>query len=95
MERFRRDNLWMGMILGLVIPVLLFALLWGIVFLVEKFSGEIPLITNQKILLLSIVPNLFLLRYYLIKLKYDLTGRGILAITFLLAIVFVILEFKA
>jgi heme/copper-type cytochrome/quinol oxidase subunit 3 len=32
------------------------------------------------------------MRYYLLKLKYDKTGRGILAITFVLGIAFFIVE---
>ena len=92
-EQLRRDNIWMGILLGLIIPAILFSLLTGIVCIVEHYTGEIEVVTSQKILLLSIVPNLFLLRYYLLKLKYDLTGRGILTSTFLVAILFIILEF--
>ena len=92
-EQLRRDNIWMGILLGLIIPAVLFGLLIGIVCIVEYYTGEIEVVTSQKILLLSVVPNLFLLRHYLLKLKYDLTGRGILTSTFLVAILFIILEF--
>lgn len=93
MERFRRDSIGMGILLGALLPAALFGILTGIVALVEKFTGNIEIITIQKILLVSIVPNVFLLRYYLLKLKYDLTGRGIVIATFVYAILFIILEF--
>jgi hypothetical protein len=92
-EKLRKDSLLMGVILGTVTPVALFALLKLIVFLFEMKTGPIDLVTNQKLLILSIVPNVILLRYYLLKLKYDLTGRGIVAVTFIIAIVFSIIEF--
>jgi hypothetical protein len=92
-EKFRRDNIWMGLLIGLFVPAALFGILYGIIAIIEHFTGNIAFVSIQKVLLLSIVPNLFLLRYYLLKLKYDLTGRGILAMTFILGILFIILEF--
>ena len=93
MDRLRRDSMWMGIVLGLLLPAVLFGVLEGIMALVEHFTGKTDIVDIQKLILLSIVPNLFLLRYYLLKLKYDLTGRGILAATFVLGIVFAILQF--
>ena len=83
----------MGLLLGLFVPAVLFGILYGIIAIIEYFAGNIAFVLMQKVLLLSIVPNLFLLRYYLLKLKYDLTGRGILLMTFILGILFIILEF--
>lgn len=93
MERFRRDSMGMGIFLGFIVPAVLFGILYGILALIEIYTGPIEKITIQKLLLLSIIPNLFLLRYYLLKLKYDLTGRGIMIVTFVWAILFVVLEF--
>ena len=95
MEKLRRDNIWMGILLGIVLPLLLFGILYGILYFIELKTGKIENITIQKILLLSIFPNLFTLRYYLLKLKNDLTGRGILLATFLYTVLFVVLEFAS
>ena len=92
MEKLRRDNMGMGILLGIFLPLLLFGILYGMLYLVELKTGNIEAVTIQKILLISIFPNLFLLRYYLLKLKYDLTGRGVLLATFLYALLFAILE---
>lgn len=98
MEKLRRDSLWLGVIMGLVVPAFLFSVLWGILALVFYFMGRpvsdvLAVVEPQKLILLSVIPNLFLLRYYLLKLKYDLTGRGILAVTFVVGILFAVLEF--
>ena len=92
-EKLRKDSLLMGAIIGTLTPMLLFGLLKLIVFLVERKTGAIDVVTTQKLVILSIVPNIFILRYYLLKLKYDLTGRGIIAVTFIIAIIFGILHF--
>ncbi|PKP19871.1 MAG: hypothetical protein CVU04_05085 [Bacteroidetes bacterium HGW-Bacteroidetes-20] len=92
-EKFRKDSWLMGAIMGTITPLALFGLLKLILFLFELKTGPILLVTNQKLLILSIVPNVLLLRYYLLKLKYDLTGRGILGVTFIIGIIFVVLEF--
>ncbi|MDR3047090.1 MAG: hypothetical protein LBU51_05675 [Bacteroidales bacterium] len=92
-DKFRKDNIWMGIILGILLPVITFGIFYGILYLVELKTGKIDFISVQKILLLAIIPNILLLRYYLLKLKYDLTGRGIVTATFLYAILFALLEF--
>lgn len=94
-EQLRRDSFWLGFLTGLVVPTAIFGFLYLLISIIEHFTGKIETITIQKIILLSVVPNLFLLRYYLLKLKYDLTGRGIVAITFLIGILFAVLEFMA
>lgn len=92
-EKLRKDSVWMGIFLGIVAPLLLFGLLRLILFFIEQKTGKIGVVSIQKLLIISILPNLFILRYYLLKLKYDLTGRGIVTVTFIIAVIFAILEF--
>ena len=92
-EKLRKDSVGMGLFLGAFAPALTFGLIYLIVYIVEHYTGKINIVTIQKMILLSVVPNLFLLRYYLLKLKYDFTGRGIVAITFVIGIVFAVFEF--
>ena len=80
-----RDSLLLGIILGIVIPLISV----GILYPISTFFapvGKDYLIKLPNIILLSVLPNLFVLRYYLLKLKLDKTGRGILLVTFILAI---------
>ena len=97
LEKLRRDSWGMGILLGIFVPALTFGVLYGLVYLVLTAFGKPLDILNldliKKFILLSIVPSVFVIRYYLLKLKFDLTGRGILLVTFLIAIGFAVLEF--
>jgi len=101
-DKLRQDSFWMGLILGFLLPAVIFGVLKLLIFGVSKlvvffFPLEIidaNVLTLERLILISIVPNVLLLRYYLLKLKYDLTGRGILAITFVIGIIFIIIHFS-
>jgi hypothetical protein len=93
-DKLRQDSFWMGLLLGSVIPALIFGLLELIIYFLPHQVKDANVFTLQRLILISIIPNVLLLRYYLLKLKYDLTGRGILAVTFVIAIFFVVIEFS-
>jgi RsiW-degrading membrane proteinase PrsW (M82 family) len=93
-NKLRRDSFWMGAALGILIPMHIFFLLKLVVFFLPQEIMNANVFSLQRLILISIIPNVLLLRYYLLKLKYDLTGRGILAITFVIGIVFIIIEFS-
>ncbi len=80
----------MGAILGLIVPVISFAILYGIGMIIDEYTGKTNVLKVETLALVSIFINLATLRFYLLKLKYDLTGRGILIITFVLAIAYFI-----
>lgn len=98
-EKLRRDSWGMGIFLGLVVPAITFAVFLGLFALALHLAPRTEAIdvfdihTICKIILISMVPSVFVMRYYLLKLKYDYTGRGILLMTFLIAVVFTILNF--
>jgi hypothetical protein len=80
-----KDSLLLGIVIGIVLPFVLFGVLYAISTLLSP-EGKDYLIKLPKIILLSLIPNLLTLRYYLKKLEFDRTGRGILLVTFVLAI---------
>ena len=93
-DKLRRDSLPMGLFIGFICPAVLFGILYAIVVIVQQHTGALNIEKMvQKLILLSVIPNVLLLRYYLVKLKYDLTGRGILLVTFAIAMLFAVLEF--
>jgi len=93
-EKLRRDSLPMGLFIGFICPAVFFGIMYGIIMLVQHQTGALNIDKMiQKFILLSVVPNVLILRYYLVKLKYDLTGRGILLVTFAIAMLFAVLEF--
>jgi hypothetical protein len=93
-DKLRRDSMPMGLFIGFICPAICFGLLYAIITLVQHQTGALNMDRMiQKLILLSVIPNVLLLRYYLVKLKYDLTGRGILLVTFAIAMLFAVLEF--
>ena len=93
-EKLRRDSLPMGLFIGFICPAIFFGILYAVITLVQHQTGALQMERMiQKLILLSVVPNVLILRYYLVKLKYDLSGRGILLVTFAIAMLFAVLEF--
>lgn len=91
----------MGVVIGLVVPAVLFGILFAIFAVLVKANPDM-LVNNPslqrtiipKLILISLIPSLLILRHYLLKLKYDKTGRGIIISTFVLGLVFVIVQFS-
>lgn len=83
----KRDNFVLGIILGLVLPGVLFFVIRGAEHLLETLWRAVSLRFHYALLLSTII-NLFSLRYYLVTLKYDKTGRGILSVTFVYIILY-------
>jgi hypothetical protein len=100
MDKLRRDSYAVGIILGILVPLLLFGIIYGI-FAIVLHSNPQMLVNNPglvknlipKFILLALIPNIFILRYYLLKLKFDMSGRGILIATFAYSIVFLAAQF--
>ena len=80
-----KDSMGLGIALGIALPLVVFGILYAIsVFFAPV--GKDYLIEMSKMILASIFANLFTMRHYLLKLKFDKTGRGILLVTFIMAI---------
>ena len=88
LKKLKRDSWTLGVLLGIGLPLAVYGLIrliiiqWG-----TPVEGvEVLKPSTQK--LLAIFSNLITFRYYMVNLKYDRTGRGILLVTFLMAGVF-------
>ena len=100
MDKLRRDSYGVGIGLGLLLPAALFGILYGIFALVLHFNPQMLVnkpnlkeVIVPDFILLAMIPNLLLLRYYLLNLKFDKTGRGIIGSTLAWAIVFLAAQF--
>jgi hypothetical protein len=84
----KKDNWGLGIGLALVLPPLGYLLLW----LVLQQFGSKPdgslMLRDSTMMLLALFSNFIVFRYYMVNLKYDRTGRGILLVTFVYAGVF-------
>ncbi|MFA5194803.1 MAG: hypothetical protein WC401_03290 [Bacteroidales bacterium] len=87
----KKDSFILGLILGIVLPGLCFGILYllNTTLLVNKETG-LSIFKLTTIIILSLIPNAVALRIYLVNLKADKTGRGILFFTFIIAIIFII-----
>ncbi len=80
---FKKDSIIFGIILGIVLPGIIYAILQYI---------KIPL-TKHTSLLLSLSINMLTIRYYFVNLRYDRTGRGILFVTFIFGIIIFVVKY--
>lgn len=84
----KRDHFVFGIFIGLIIPVMLYALILLINYLLVNAAVTHIYLERKSHILIGIAGNLLPIRYYFVSLKFDKTGRGILLITFILLILF-------
>lgn len=90
---FIRDNLLFGLILGAITPLILLGILTILNNFIGTFHYHVNFIQQSTLYLLAIIANVLYIRYYMSKLKFDKTGRGVLLITFLYILAFAVNEF--
>ncbi len=93
MNFLKKDSIGIGILIGIILPALLFALLFVLSVALAP-EGKQYLIKISTLLLIAMIPDLILMRYYLINLKLDKTGRGIMLATFVLIIVYFVYFLK-
>lgn len=84
---YKKDSHYFGGLIGLVFPVLLYVLLLLIAYILKLIFCFESSTFHAEMRLISIALNLLLMRYYFVKLKFELTGRGILLVTFIYILV--------
>ena len=85
---FVRDQFAFGILIGIVLPSLFYFVVYGIDMLVFAILETHILAKQTYIYMLSLAANLFAIKYYFVNLKYDKTGRGVLLVTFALALAY-------
>jgi len=93
-SKLKQNSYNQGAILGIITPFLTLVIIYYLLMIAASIFNFRPFHIEQ-FYLLSVVGNLFLMRYFLVELKYTKTGKGILAITFMLIIAYFILFYKA
>jgi hypothetical protein len=82
-----KDNLAFGVLLSLILSILVYAMLSAAAFYFpETFSSRF--LRKQVLIIISIFVNLFPFRMYMAGLKFEKTGRGILAAIFVMMILY-------
>jgi len=80
------DSWGWGVLLGLVVPAVLYALIISILWILGINQGLIYTENPQAPALAGVAANLLLFRYLIVNRKLDKAGKAILAITFVLTI---------
>lgn len=86
----KKDNLKFGILIGILVPAIVFTLIYAIdSFFAVRLDKEF-LIKDGTKLVIGVALNVLTFRYYMIKLRMEQTGKGILAATFMYAIFYMI-----
>ena len=78
----KKDNWWLGIALGTLLPLASYGIIMLILIQWGTISEGIYVLKPSTSKLLALFANLISFRYYMVNLKYDKTGRGILLVTF-------------
>lgn len=89
---FKKNSLWLGILIGIIMPLLVYALLYG-GYTLYNFISDKPLELDISIFqLISPVINLFFIRWYFVTKKFDDSGRGVLLVTFVYVIAYFVIN---
>jgi hypothetical protein len=84
----KRDNMAFGILIGVVLPGLFYGLLSVIAHFVKTGTTWTRPFEPDRMMVLALAINLIPIRIYFINFKFEKTGRGVLLVTFLLAVIY-------
>ena len=83
-----KDSHILGAGIGLILPVFAFLITYGISLLIDMIANTNISYNLASFKLIAITFNLWPIRYYFVNKKFELTGRGMLLVTFIYIVVF-------
>ena len=90
-----KRDLWpVGLLVGMVLPLIFFIVLFSVDFALYQFWNIHITSQFHFLFILSLTANLFPIRHYLVKLRFEKTGMGILLITILGIITYFYMYYK-
>lgn len=84
----KKDNIPFGMLIGILLPAIIFGLLTLITVITGSSTTWSRHMETSRMILLSVFINLVPIRVYFVNWKLDKTGRGILLVTFILMVIY-------
>ncbi|NVO20469.1 MAG: hypothetical protein HXX13_12275 [Bacteroidetes bacterium] len=89
LRKLLRSNTYLtGILIGIISPIPTIAILALLFRLIMHLTGNHTFIDDRGILLLGIVPDILLIRYFLIKANDEKTARSLVFVTAVLVILF-------
>ena len=83
---FNRNSLWLGIVIGIAMPLILYGLMYLVLLLYNYYAGGEAIMNESMLQIIAPVANLLFIRYYFVTRKYEDTGRGVLLVTFVYVI---------
>jgi hypothetical protein len=89
MNKFiNKDSHINGAVIGLFLPIIAAAISYGIALIIDTLANMYLSDNLASFMLIGIAFNLWPIRYYFVTKKLELTGRGMLLVTFIYIVVF-------
>jgi hypothetical protein len=86
---FKKDSMLAGVILGIIVTVAGYFLLhWLNIWISGYFFNRAPVFRQSTIEVISIFLNVFPFRYFMLRANKEMTGRGILLVTFVVGLTY-------
>jgi hypothetical protein len=89
MRLLKKNSGWLGLALGLFLPVIIFSLIHLIDRQLAQDRGRAFIIRDDQKFVISVILNILIFRLYMVTWNLEQTGKGILGATFLYAIFYV------
>lgn len=81
-----KDSHLTGILAGIIIPVFFFGIVYGLNGLTRSVIHTVPLLTVEKMLIISIALNVLPFRYLFVKKGFVKTGSAMLFVTVILIV---------
>lgn len=92
---FKKDNFLSGLLIGVILPIIFFGIVWSIdVLLFSLFHVHLTRQTHY-LYLLSAAINVVPIRYYLVNIKAEKSGIGVLVITVIYILAYFFMFYQA
>ena len=86
---FKKDSMIIGILIGIAVTIGgYFLLKWMNVWISDYFFNRSPIFTQSTIEVIAIFLNVFPFRYCMLRANKELTGRGILLVTFVVGLTY-------
>jgi hypothetical protein len=82
----KKNSFWLGLVIGIIIPLVLFGILYTLNLYTKVFEHPPVILSTQKLMFICSALNILPVRYYLMHDGLEKTGQGVLFITVFLVL---------
>ena len=82
----KKNSFWLGLVIGIIIPLILFGILYALNLFTKVFEHPPVILSIQKMMFVCSALNILPIRYYLMHGGLEKTGQGVLLITVFLVL---------